>query len=285
MNQPLSKPPFPLIDVHVHLGPSDTGEVYYPHLSGDEYLGLMDAARVEQACAFAPLRTDGYQAANVSLKTWSASINGRVRAFARLGGRAVPMTEPELWLLRRKASSLLRRRPPDFDYLEDLGSFAGVKLAPHLDGLPSDAVFAYIAELALPVLVHAGRYSPPRWIERVILPKVRGPVILAHLGAFPCVEPMLREAVDMAQHHPNVYLDTSGAWISSFIRYAAERVPEKLLFGSDAPLAHPLVAWHHVASVVRDEHLLERIGRGTARELFGWEPDVQAQTSKPETTD
>ena len=285
MNQPLSKPPFPLVDVHVHLGPSDTGEVYYPHLSSDEYLGLMDAAHVEQACAFAPLRTGGYQAANMSLKTWAASTNGRVRAFARLGGRAVPMTEPELWLLRRKASSLLRGRPPDLDYLDDLGGFAGVKLAPHLDGLPSDAVFAYIAELALPVLVHAGRYSPPRWIERTILPKVRGPVILAHLGAFPCVEPMLRDAVEMARRHARVYLDTSGAWISAFIRYAAEQVPEKLLFGSDAPLAHPLVAWHHVASVVRDEHVLERIGQGNAREGFGWEPDVRARMAGREQPD
>ena len=281
----LRPPPFPLVDVHVHLGPSDTGELYYPHLSGDEYLGLMDAAHIAHACAFAPLRNNGYQVPNASLQAWAASTGGRVQAFARLGGRSVPVTEPELWLLRRKASSLLRRRPPDLTLFENLGAFAGVKLAPHMDGLPSNEAFAYIAELELPVLVHAGRYSPPRWIERTILPEVRGPLIMAHLGAFPCVAPMLRDAVEMARHRANVYLDTSGAWISAFIRYAAERVPEKLLFGSDAPLAHPLVAWHHVASVVRDENVLERIGRGTAREVFGWEPDVQAQTSKPETTD
>ena len=269
MNQPLPKPPFPLVDVHVHLGPSDTGEVYYPHLSGEEYAGLMDAADVERAYAFAPLRSEGYRAANASLRAWAASTGGRVRAFARLGGRAVPVTEPALWLLRRKAASLLRRRAPDLDHLDDLGGFAGVKLSPHLDGLPSDEAFARIAELELPVLVHAGRYSPPRWIERVLVPRVRGPIIMAHLGAFPCAEPMLRDAVEVARHHARVYLDTSGAWVSAFVGYAAERVPEKLLFGSDAPLAHPLVAWHHVASVVRDEALLERIGRDTAREVLG----------------
>ena len=79
---------------------------------------------------------------------------------------------------------------------------------------------------------------------------------------------MLEDAIEVAQRHPNVYLDTSGAWVSGFVEHAVDQVPRKLIFGSDAPLAHPLVAWQHVASVVHDEKLRERIGRGAAAEIF-----------------
>jgi len=265
---PPSLPPFPLFDCHIHLGPSDTGKVYYPTLSREEYCSIMEEANIEQACAFAPTRTDGYQDANHDLRDWADTDTNGIRAFARLGGPHVALNEPELWVLRKKVSHWLRGTPPDLDDLHELKRFDGVKLLPHLDGLPDRDAFARISELQLPVLVHGGKHSPPYWIENEIVSRVQGPLIIAHLGAFPCEASMLEDAIEVAQRHPNVYLDTSGAWVSGFVEHAVDQVPRKLIFGSDAPLAHPLVAWQHVASVVHDEKLRERIGRGAAAEIF-----------------
>lgn len=267
-SSPPSLPPFPLFDCHVHLGPSDTGEVYYPTLTGEEYRTIMDEAGIEQACAFAPTRTDGYRDANHDLRDWADVDTNGIRAFARLGGPHVALNEPQLWVLRKKASHWLRGTPPDLDDLHELKQFDGVKLLPHLDGLPDRDTFARISELRLPVLVHGGEHSPPHWIETEIVPRVQGPLIIAHLGAFPCDASMLNDAIGVAERHPHVYLDTSGAWVSGFVEHAVDRVPQKLIFGSDAPLAHPLVAWQHVASVIPNRSSRERIGRGAAAEIF-----------------
>ncbi|MGI9173745.1 MAG: amidohydrolase family protein [Rhodothermales bacterium] len=279
MTQPLFRkdlatPPYGLFDVHANVGFSDREDLSFGRLSGEDFLDLMETSGVARACVFPPLMAR-YRQANERLADWAATTDGRVLPFARLGGRRGPRPLRRSWQVRETLGAFFKRQPSD---AVDLARYAGVKLIPHLSGLPSRGILARISELRLPVLVHAGVPSPPAWIERALVDRLRGPVILAHLGAFPCDAVGLRAAVELAQRHAHVYLDTSGAWMAGFITYAAEHVPEKLLFGSDAPLAHPLVAWHHVASVVRDEHILERIGRGNACEGFGWELDVRART-------
>ena len=262
-------PEFAITDCHVHIGASDTGEIYYPELQLGEYESLMDASRIERACIFAPLRNDGYRAANAQLCRDAQRSDHRILPFARLGGRRIPLTEPAPWLLRRKIRRLVTGRPPDVDSAQGLEHFAGIKLLPHLDGVPGDDLIARINELRLPVLVHGGDFCGPAWIERALIRRLRGPVIIAHLGSFPCSEPHLTDAVRVARRHDNVYLDTSGAWHAEFIRYAVKRVPESIIFGSDAPLMHPWVAWQHVCSAVRDDATLENIGRLAANHVFG----------------
>ena len=263
----------PFFDIHVHIGRSDTGELYYGLLEGAECLALMDAADISHAIAFPPLRSDGYRAANVALADWCDTTAGRVRAFARLGGDRLPISEPQLWLARRAARAAAGRlvgrgRAPDLD-LDDLGRFAGVKLLPHLDGVPDDATFAAINAARLPVLTHAGRYATPAFIARAILPKLDGRLVLAHLGAFPDRERELRDAVALAEREPRVLLDTSGIWIADFLDYAVRRVPEQICFGSDCPLTTPATARAMLESVVTDRGLRRRIGFELAAELLG----------------
>lgn len=253
----LGPPAHPLIDVHVHLGTSDTGEIYYPNLAAEEYLDLMDVTGIDHACAFPPQRS-GYAEANDRMRALGAASDGRLLAFARLGGDHVPVTLPALWQVRRKLRAKIG--PPRSPDVDSLDGFAGVKCLPHLDGLPDRDVLREISDRSLPILVHGGVHVPPAWIERHILQHVSSPVIIGHLGSFPAGERELRAAVDLAGRHDRVYLETSGAWLSEFVRLAADAVPDRVVFGSDAPLAHPLVAWHHVASVVHDDDLLERIG-------------------------
>jgi hypothetical protein len=257
-----------IIDCHVHVGDSDSGELYYGHLTGQEWLELAKAAGVVRAFAFPPLRLDGYGRANRELADWCDTTGGCVRPLARVGGRHLPLRELRLWLLRSKIRRLVERRGPDVQ-LSELVRFAGLKLLPHLDGVPGPEVFDRANELQLPVLTHAGRFVPPDWIERAVLPMVKTRLVLAHLGAFPNCETLLKNAVALAARNERVYLDTSGVWIADYLAYAAKRVPHKLLFGSDCPLTHPRVAWQHVEQAVRNDAILEKIGWQTTKEVFG----------------
>lgn len=281
---PDGPPDYPLVDVHVHVGPSDSGEIYYPTLSGEAYVELAAAAGVRVACAFAPYRTDGYRAANAALREWAAGTgeNGvgsgvgsgvgkgvEVLAFARLGGPVVPFAQlpPKPWQVRRRISPRSRRRPTDVP--DSLDGFGGVKLLPHLDGLPDDETFEAISDRALPVLVHCGRFVPPQWVAKAVLPRVSGPVVLGHLGAYPHEARMLETALSLAAEHPRLYLETSGIWDSAFVRRAVEAVPHKVLFGSDAPLTTPAVAWQHVATAVDDPVAMRLLGSTTPTAVLG----------------
>jgi len=263
----------PLFDVHVHLGKSDTGELYYGLLERTEYERLMDEAGVVRAFAFAPLRTDGYRTANADLLAECEAGDGRIRPFARLGGDRLPVSEPQAWIARRALRARLgalagRGRAPDIEP-DTLHRYAGVKLLPHLDGVPDDAMFEAINAAGLPVLTHAGRYATPRFIERHILSRLTGTLIIAHLGAFPDRERELKQAIELARREPRVVLDTSGIWIRDFLSHAVAEVPERIVFGSDCPLTTPRVAWAMVESVVDDPDLRRRIGHDLAAELFG----------------
>ncbi len=268
-----------LVDVHVNVGISDAPGLSYGRLAPDDALRLLDASGVTEACAFPPLM-DHYAEANQALAGWAATTAGRVLPFARLGGpRPVPVRAA--WQARKAVRSAIENkirgeRLPD---VADLGRYAGVKMIPHLSGVPSDDVLEEISARELPVLVHAGSHVPPRWIEKALLPKLRGPVIVAHLGAFPAYPEGLFEAIDLARRVDRVWLDTCGVWLAAFMQEAARRVPEKLLFGSDAPLVHPRTAWLHTALAVRDDAVLERIAWRNALDLFS---DALASTSVQE---
>lgn len=257
-----------LFDMHVHIGASDTGQLYYGNLSGEEYLDLATDAGVTEALVFPPTLETGYRNANLALAQWCERTGRGMRPLARVGGTRIGWTEPEFWLLRRKLRRLIGSRPPDI-LPDELGRFAGLKLLPQLDGLPSDEIFAAARERRLPVLTHGGKYVGADFIERAILPKIEGTLVIAHLGAFPDRERELGAALDLARRDDRVYLDTSGIWIADFLRLAVARVPEKLVFGSDCPLTHPRVAWNAVEALLPDDTTREAVAWRTAEAIFG----------------
>ncbi|MGR3495269.1 amidohydrolase family protein [Citreimonas sp.] len=263
---PMPEPPAGLTDIHVHLGPSDTGELYYPHLTPDEWLEMAEASGIMRAVAFAPTNHAGYAQANAELARVAAGSGGRIRAFARLSGPEMPLDEAPGWLWRRAVKR--RLRPPDPGLApEALETFAGVKLLPQLDGVPGTRHFEAIADLRLPVLCHSGRMVPPRWIARRILPRTTGPVIVAHLGQFPDAADLAAEAFALARSDPRVWLDTSGIWRRDQLRHP-DMPWDRLVFGSDCPLTHPRVAWDQVARALPDPGLAARIGRDAAEEIL-----------------
>ena len=153
-----------------------------------------------------------------------------------------------------------------------LDGFAGVKLMPQQTGLPGAGTLAILAERGTPVLVHAGVQCPVRWLERHLLPHLSGPVVFAHLGSWPCAAEDLADAVRLAGDDERVHLETSGANIGNFLRHAVERVPGRILFGSNRPMCAPAVQFEHVAASVEDDATLAAIAHGNAQRLFGLTP-------------
>jgi predicted TIM-barrel fold metal-dependent hydrolase len=135
----------------------------------------------------------------------------------------------------------------------------GFKFHPTLQGFYPNDRMAYplyeaIAETGKPALFHTGqtgvgagmrggkcmrlKYSNPMYIDDVAVDFPDMPIILAH-PSFPWQE----EALSIATHKPNVYIDLSG-WSPRYfpkilIQYANTILRKKMLFGSDWPMITP----------------------------------------------
>jgi uncharacterized protein len=135
----------------------------------------------------------------------------------------------------------------------------GFKFHPSVqDFYPNDRMayplYEAIAEAKLPALFHTGqtgvgagtpggggirlKYSHPMLLDDVAADFPDMPIILAH-PSFPWQE----EALSVATHKPQVYIDLSG-WSPKYfppilVQYANTLLKDKILFGSDYPVIDP----------------------------------------------
>jgi predicted TIM-barrel fold metal-dependent hydrolase len=144
------------------------------------------------------------------------------------------------------------------DLVENHG-VQGFKFHPTMQGFyPNDrsayVLYEAIAETGKPALFHTGqtgvgagmpggmglklKFSNPMYIDDVAADFPEMPIILAH-PSFPWQE----EALSIATHKPNVYIDLSG-WSPKYfpkilVQYANSILKKKMLFGSDWPAITP----------------------------------------------
>ena len=144
-------------------------------------------------------------------------------------------------------------------YLVEEHGVRGFKFHPSLQAFHPNDPMAYplyeaISGLGVPALFHTGqtgiganvprgggirlKYSNPMDVDDVAVDFPDMPIILAH-PSFPWQE----EALSVAQHKPNVYIDLSG-WSPKYFppiltRYANTLLRHKMLFGSDFPVITP----------------------------------------------
>jgi predicted TIM-barrel fold metal-dependent hydrolase len=142
--------------------------------------------------------------------------------------------------------------------IEDYG-VRGFKFHPSTQGFyPNDRkayqLYEVIAEAGLPALFHTGqtgagagapggmgirlKYSNPMFVDDVAADFPDMPIILAH-PSFPWQD----EALAVATHKPNVYIDLSG-WSPKYfpanlIQYTNTLLKDRILFGSDYPVITP----------------------------------------------
>jgi predicted TIM-barrel fold metal-dependent hydrolase len=135
----------------------------------------------------------------------------------------------------------------------------GFKFHPNLQAFfPNDRaaypLYEVIAEARLPALFHTGhsgigsglpggggvrlKYSNPIYVDDVAADFPELPIVLAH-PSFPWQD----EALSIAMHKPEVYIDLSG-WSPKYfppqlVRYANTLLKRQVLFGSDYPMITP----------------------------------------------
>jgi uncharacterized protein len=135
----------------------------------------------------------------------------------------------------------------------------GFKFHPSMqEFFPNDrhayTLYEVIEEARLPALFHTGqsgigmgqrggggirlKYSNPMCLDDVAVDFPDMPIVLAHPSA-----PWQDEAIEIAKHKPQVYIDLSG-WLPKYfppalVHHANTLLRDKILFGSDFPFITP----------------------------------------------
>jgi hypothetical protein len=130
--------------------------------------------------------------------------------------------------------------------VEDWG-FNGVKLNPLFnnyvpDSLIVNPVMKTARKHRVPVLIHCGHppWSLPWSFDRLARRFPDVVIVMAHMGHGHII--YINGALDVAEDHPNICVDTAGMTMHTKIKEAVERLGEdRVMYGSDLPLGHP--AW------------------------------------------
>ena len=89
------------------------------------------------------------------------------------------------------------------------------------------------------------------------------PLVISQLGGLNWLT-----AVELVREHSNMYLELSTAYIIFAVRLAINEIPDRTLFGSDAPYGDPLLARATVERVTRPGALRDRVLGGTLGALL-----------------
>ena len=169
----------------------------------------------------------------------------------------------------------------------------GFKFHPNLQEFFPDDRKAYplyevIAEAGLPALFHTGhsgigsgvpgggglrlKYSNPIHVDDVAADFPEMPIILAH-PSFPWQD----EAISIAMHKPEVYIDLSG-WSPKYfppqlVHYANTLLKRQVLFGSDYPMITPDRWLRDFEQLAIDDEVRPLILKENAARLLGLKED------------
>lgn len=131
------------------------------------------------------------------------------------------------------------------DHAVNESGFRGLKLHPvsslaHPSGEDTIALIRKAGELGVPTLFHCGDepMTTPLSIAPAAVACPDSLIILGHMGGYFHVD----EAIDVAERHPNIVLETSAMPYPAKIREAVERIgAERVIFGSDGPVSSPVL--------------------------------------------
>jgi hypothetical protein len=214
-----------IIDMHMHI---DDIPALGWQMSAAQCIERMDEAGVDAAAVMTIADLPGINPEALDLiNAACADFPGRLYGFVRL----------HPWY-RTEALQLLRRA------VGELG-FRGLKLHPvsslaHPAGDDTVALIRAAGELGVPTLFHCG--DEPMTTPLSIAPAAAAcpdsVVILGHMGGYFHVD----EAIEVAEQHPNIVLETSATPYPEKIREAVERIgAERVVFGSDGPVSSPVL--------------------------------------------
>ncbi|MEV5747394.1 amidohydrolase family protein [Actinoallomurus sp. NPDC052308] len=118
----------------------------------------------------------------------------------------------------------------------------------------------------LPVVVHGFAPTTAEDLRTLAAMAARHPsvpLVVSQLGGLNWMT-----AVELARETPNIYLELSTAHLIFAVRLAVQELPERTLFGSDAPYGDPVVARTTVERVTGPGEVRELVLGGTLLRLL-----------------
>ena len=200
---------------------------------------------------------EGYLRANNAVAR--LSVDRPFLAFARLSGPRDPGDGASSRLRNLTASRQSHHTDPeDVEQYAYDDRFHGFVLAPGQDGLPDDETLAVLDDVDLPVLVHAGESFTPSQARETLL-DYSFPVVLTSFGGFPLNRELMAAAIDLLETRERLYLDTSFVRYRGLLERGLLEHPDRILFGSGAPDAHPNVGVMEILTLDVSEDALKRV--------------------------
>ncbi|GLW71056.1 amidohydrolase [Kitasatospora phosalacinea] len=134
-------------------------------------------------------------------------------------------------------------------------------------GLVEPVLRAAADQGRLPVVVHGSAPTAAEDLTTLAAlarryPEV--PLVVSQLGGQHWMQ-----AVELVRDTPNMYLELSTAGVVFAVRVAVEEIPDRTLFGSDAPYGDPVLARALVERVTAPGEVRDRVLGGTVAELIG----------------
>ncbi|MGQ4554785.1 amidohydrolase family protein [Halobellus sp. GM3] len=198
----------------------------------------------------------GYLRANNAVAR--LSVDRPFLAFARIDGPRAPGSRASARLRNLTASREPHHASPDDieQYAYD-DRFYGFTLDPATDGLPDEETLAQLADVGLPVVVEGGQAFPPSAVAETLL-EWEFPVVLSSFGGYPLDRDLMVAAIDLLDEHDSLYLDTRNVRFRGILEQALLEHPDRVLFGSGAPEAHPSVGVMEILTLDVSEDAMRR---------------------------
>jgi len=244
-----------IIDFHAHMGrgPEGSDDLLQSNLPPELIIQQADEAGIDRTVVFpVTYPHDQYRRANEEIAGAVARYPDRLIGFARTspGPNAI-------------ADVIIA--------VNELG-LKGLKLHHGCDGFaiigePVHELLKVAGELKLPVIFHSIGV-----VEELIGLAIAHPetnIVFGHMAGF-WNWPEMRRCIHIARKLPNVYLETSATMVSSVLKEACEGVPDKVLFGSDAPALHPKVELEKIKVLHLPPEIERKVLGENARQLLGF---------------
>jgi len=247
---------FRIVDTHVRLEPDETRR---PRGIGDpeQIEREMHQAGIAQALAYPAARDDGYLKANNAVARMA--VDRSFEALARITGSRDPGTG-SVARLRNVARSRSEEHtsPEEVERHAYEDRFLGFMLDPVEDGLPDEEVLERLATVGLPVVTYGGRGFPPSTVAETLL-TYDFPLVISGFGGYPLDEAMMHETIDLLSGYESCFLDTSYVRLRDPMERAVMEHPDRVVFGSGMPAAHPNVAVMEVLTLDVPEDAMRRV--------------------------
>jgi len=248
---------FRVVDVHTRLSPGADRQSGDVPGTPERLEREMHQAGIVRSLVYPAGEAESYLKANNAIARMS--VGRPFVALARINGPLDPGDDAGT-RLRNLTSSRAEEHtaPADVEQYAYDDRFEGFTLHPARDGLPDETVFEALESAGLPVLVHGGEAFPPATIEETIL-EYDFPTVVAHFGGYPLARDRMEAAIDLLERHDRCYLDTSFVRFRDPLERALREHPDRVLFGSGAPSAHPNVALMEILTLDVPEDAMRRV--------------------------